>query len=111
MSGRNIQAIPRTMFNSAGLGVPYLPINPGGLTAPCFLLRLTNDSNVGITISYDGITAHDYIASDSAKDLPGSLALQEIGTTGTWKKGTTVYVSGLAAGAGYLFLSGYYLIG
>lgn len=111
MSGRIIKAITRTSFNTAGLGLPYTLLNPLGLTHSCFLLRLVNDSNVGITISYDGAIAHDYIRAGSVLDLPGSLTLDETGKTGAWKKGTKVYISGLAGGVGFIFLTGYYLVG
>ena len=110
MSGRSIRAITRTSFNTAGLGLPYTLLNPLGLPNSCFLLRLVNDSNVGITISFDGAIAHDYIRANSEKDLPGVFGLQENGTTGAWRKGTKVYISGVAAGAGFIYLTGYYLI-
>lgn len=110
MSGRSIRAITRTGFNTAGLGLPYTLLNPLGLPNSCFLLRLVNDSNVGITISYDGAIAHDYIRAGSTLDLPGSYGLQDNSAVGGWRKGTKVYVSGLAAGAGFIFLTGYYLI-
>ena len=72
--------------------------------------QVTSASNVGITISYDGAIAHDYIQAGSTLDLPGSYGLQDNSAVGGWRKGTKVYVSGVAAGAGYIFLTGYYLI-
>jgi len=65
---------------------------------------------VGITISYDGVTAHDYIRANSTLDLPGVSGLQENGIVGVWRKGSKIYISGLAAGAGFIFLTGYYLV-
>ncbi len=111
MSGRSIRAITRAGFNTAGLGLPYLPLNINGISNSCFLLRLVNDSNVGITISYDGAVAHDYIRAGSTLDLPGSYGLQDNGSIGGWRKGTVVYISGAAAGVGFIYLTGYYLVG
>ena len=108
MTGKVIKAIERTQFDTAGLGLPFVALNPLGLTESCFLLRLINQSDTGVTISYDGVDAHDYIRADSTSDLLGSSSLQGTGITGAWRKGAKVYVSGIA-GVGHIFLAGYYL--
>ena len=97
-------------FVASSLTNIFQPINPGGITAPCFLLRIVNDSAVGVYISYDGVIDNDYIPPKTSLEVPGSWGWQEMGTMGTWRKGTIVYVSG-SAGArdSFIHLLGYYL--
>jgi hypothetical protein len=111
MSGRSIRAITRTAFNTNILAPAYAPINANGLPFPCFLLRLVNESNTDITISFDGAVAHDFIRADSDLIIPAMDSLQDNGGVGAWRKGTKVYVSGGGAGVGTIYLCGYYLIG
>ena len=60
----------------------WYPLNPVGLEAPCFYLKIVNGSNTSLGISYDGVTAHDYVEiGDSLQlnfqvnnQLPGNIA-------------------------------------
>jgi len=82
-------------------------INEDGLEGACFMIRITNASNQSIVISYDGVTDHEVLLDDSVMELyfqnngrPGNnVALLAQGTK-VWIKGT--------AGAGFIYLSGFY---
>jgi len=70
-------------------------------------IRITNDSDTDVIISYDGVTDHEYIpAGDAIKTyfqdsaIPGNYIAK-------LRKGTIVHARG-TAGTGLLYVSGYY---
>lgn len=98
-----IRAIGRTSFDTAGVGLPYVAINPLGLPQSCFKVIIVNASNVGVTISFDGANAHDYIRANSDRKI--ECKTNEF----VWsQKGQIYYISGVAAGVGSVYLVGYY---
>lgn len=101
-----IKPIIMSSINSATLTGAY-QVLCASLPEACIIIRFINDSTVPVTISYDGINAHDYALAGS----PFILNLQANNRLGNlksmMKKGTPVYVKG-NAGAGYIFLAGYY---
>jgi hypothetical protein len=106
---RIIKPITMVAYNTNAIPNAYTAMNAGGIPRSCFALRLMNYSNISVNISFDGVNAHDIIRTNTDKDYPGIYALQETGITGAWQKGTTVYVSAPAVGAGFIYLCGYYL--
>jgi hypothetical protein len=98
-----IMPILRVGFDTAGLGLPYVAINPLGLPESCFKVIIVNDSNVGVTISYDGANAADYIRADSDR------VIECVSDEYVWSaKGQKYYISGAGAGVGYVYVVGYY---
>lgn len=91
-------AIPST---SIAIGAAYAPINPLGLPYACYMLRITNASNAIITISYDGVTDHDWVLTANTEQL-------WIDDMTLYAKGLIVYAKG--AGAGSVYVSGYYKV-
>lgn len=110
MSYKNsIQAIQMTSFNTNALAVTYKPINSSGLTEACYLIRIINDSNIDVTISFDGVTANDYVRTGETLELAAlSVPNSSSSNLGHFRQGTVVSVKGTGAGAGYIYLSGYY---
>ena len=104
----SVKAIPLASINTAGLIATFLPINAGGLPAPCFNIRLINHSNIGIMISYDGITAHDYVLRGEVLTLPYQSEAGPHNDFAYLPQGTTIYASAPAAGIGLLYLAAYY---
>lgn len=103
-----IKAIPLTTFNSAAVAVGYQAINgPNGLDFPCIILRINNASNAAITISYDGLTDNEYLAANQVLQIEAQTNSLPNSNTCEFKKGTIVYVKGVA-GVGTIALSGYY---
>lgn len=107
-----ILAIPLTSFAAASLTASYQAINSNGLDEACFLLRIINENSTGITISYDGINDHDFLAGTAAA-IPREIleldfsAGSHSGSPLKFAKGMKVYVKG-SAGVGTIYLSGYY---
>ena len=65
MAQTYVKAIPRIDLGAAVLIPAWQPLNPLGLPAACFAIRVVNFSNIAIDISYDGVVAHDWIRADS----------------------------------------------
>lgn len=109
MSYRNtISAITLTAIDSATFTGAYQLVN-AGLTQPCFLLRITNNSNRFVLISYNGTTTHDMIPIGGTLQITGqSNALPHNSDTAKFPKGMPVYVLGAAGGTGSVYISGYY---
>ena len=82
--------------------------SPSGLPNSCSIIRIVNNSDRDITISFDGTTNHDFLPDGGTYELnllSGKLA-NDYGVR--MQQGTIVYVSGLAGGTGLVYLSGYY---
>lgn len=63
---------------------------------------------MGITISYDGIHDHEFVASNSVFELPSQANSQPGAQIALFPKHTVVYLKG-TAGTGNIYLSGYYV--
>jgi len=107
MSKNFIKAIPLTSIDSATFTGDYQAINADGLPNACTLIRFTNDTNVDVTISFDGVNPHDYIRTGDKLELNLQANSQPNGYASSLKQGAVVYVAG-AGGAGLLYLAGYY---
>lgn len=104
----SILAIPLSVFNSAAVAAGYQAVNgPNGLPFPCVILRINNASNAAITISYDGVTDHEYLAAGQLLQIDAETNALPKSNSCSFKKGTIIYIKG-AAGIGTIALSGYY---
>jgi len=84
-------------------------INPAGNAEACVILRIINDSDVDIEISFDGITDHDFLGAGETLQLDFQTNSLPNGNVGVLKKGTVVWVaSTTGAGTGLVYLAGYY---
>jgi len=106
-SKNSVLALELTTFNSASLTAAYQAINVNGFQHPLFLLRIVNNATTAITISYDGITDHDYIAPNSTTQIPFQTNGQPNNFCAGMKQGTEVFVKG-TAGVGTVAVAGYY---
>lgn len=107
MAKNYLEAIELQSINSTTFTGAYQAINTDGLEHACSILRIVNDSTKDVTISYDGVTPHDYIRSGSDLTLNLQANASPNGYVSLVKKGTVVYVSA-TAGTGYVYLAGYY---
>ena len=109
MSKNRVTAIPMGTFDAANLTAAYQPIYAGGVPHSLSLLRIINKSNVDIIISYDGATDNDYISVDSTFILPAQMNSQPRNEVMQISAGTMLSVKqATAAGAGTIYISGYY---
>ena len=106
MSVNYVRAITLTSINTATLSGGYDVVN-AGLSEACFLLRIINDSNRDVTISYDGVTAHDYVIAGTQMEINAQANSSLPGKVALFKKGLPIYVLG-TAGTGYIYIAGYY---
>lgn len=56
----SFQAIPRATFDPSTLTGSYQPLNIGGFADDIKVLKIFNGGAVGIDISLDGVTDHDF---------------------------------------------------
>ena len=71
------------------------------------LLKVVNGSNIGLEISYDGSTQHDYVQANSTCYIPAQSNAQPQNYTALFPKGFKVWVNG-ADGTGVVYVCGYY---
>jgi len=107
MSTKNsIRAEELTSIASADLTGGYDAINADGLSRACTIIRLTNDMDVDVQISYDGIVSHDYLKTGDWLEVNAGWVFHN-NQGGQFKKGTIVYALGTAGQDGSLYLAGY----
>ena len=104
-----VRACAVTSLDVNTLAGAYAAINSDGLDGACFLLRIINDSNKNLEISYDGVTCHEFIDSDDQVQLDFQLNSLPNNRKALMEKGTVVYAKATAGGIGYVYLVGYYL--
>ncbi len=103
-----VNAIPFDSVNTNTFGAGFVPVNINGLDQACFLIRIVNASNVIVTISYDGVVAHDVVLPNETIQLNLQANSSPNGFIAYLRKGTIVYVDAVNAGVGFIFLAGYY---
>lgn len=108
-----VKTIPLTVFDMSTLTASFQAINGNGFEFPLFFIRFENASTADVTISYDGVTPHEFLAGTAAS-IPRQILeinfLTSFPSQGyiAFAKDTKVFVRG-TAGTGNLYLSGYYL--
>jgi len=104
------QCIPMAVYNTASLTGSYAALNTTGFADNIKILKIYNDSTVGITISYDGVTDHDFYPDQATLiiDLQTNHADNSSYGSGTktGRKGQIIYGKG-SAGTGNLYIIGY----
>jgi hypothetical protein len=106
MAANKIKSIERSSLDVSTLSGSYLPINSTGLPEACFCLRLVNDSDIDLDISFDGSTTNDFVAAGDSIEInvPPILA----GSSVSFGSGLVIYAAQAAGGTGKVYLSGYY---
>lgn len=61
-------------FAAASLTANFQLINPDGFSSAVKIIKFINNSTIPVIISYDGVTAHDYIREDSDVDINLTLS-------------------------------------
>ena len=103
----NVLPVTLTSFNSTGLSGSYQAINSAGFSQPCFLIRVINDSDADITVSFDGSVNHDFVQAGTTLEINAQSNHQKSDGIANFAKGTQVSVIG-SMGTGLIYLAGYY---
>lgn len=107
MAQNKAKPIILTEFDSANLVAGFLPINPLGLPEACFLIRIINNSDTDVIVSYDGLNDHEFVPGGTQATLNFQTNAVPNNKECLLAKGTVIYVRG-TAGQGDIYLSGYY---
>lgn len=100
--------IPLSSIDSATFTGAYQLLSAAaGIPNPCIMLHIANHSNVAVTISYDGITDHDFLLAEHERELNFQTNASPQNYAAALAQGTKIYVKA-AAGAGLIYLSGFY---
>ena len=102
---KSILPLEMASFNTTGLTTGFKVVNTNGFAeAPC-ILRITNDSNKDVTVSYDGTNPHDYVVAGKVLQIVVPTSVKGMPA---FKERTKVYVKGTGAGTGSVYLAAYY---
>jgi hypothetical protein len=93
-----------TSINTNTFDGTYKIINTNGLPEPCFMLRLTNNSDRDATVSFNGTADNDFLMMRNSIQIYTSSEPH----LSCFRRGIKIYVKGLAGGTGSIYLSGYY---
>jgi hypothetical protein len=96
-----------TSIESTTISGTYAVINSSGLPVGCCILNIINNSDEDVTVSYDGVTDHDYVPTLTDRNLYFQTNAQPNTNIARLAAGTKVYVKG-SMGTGYIYLVGWY---
>jgi len=103
-----VKAIEMKSIDTATIGAgAWSAINAGGTEGACFFIRITNDSNVDVSISYDGIKYHEYVRTGDSIEVNFQANASPGNFVSKLRKGTVLHARG-GAGTGLVYVSGYY---
>lgn len=103
-----IKANELSIKDSATLTTAFVKFNTTGFEGPVAILRIVNDSNVPVYISYDGDSANDYIVEQTTLLLNFQSNSAPNNYVSLLRKNSHVWVYG-SAGTGLIYMAAYYL--
>jgi hypothetical protein len=100
----SIKIYPDVMrsFNTASFTGSYLPIG-SNFNFPIRILKICNPSNTDVTVSWDGINAHDFVPAGSYMVYDFGCQRGNGAPAMEAAEGTQIYLNG-AAGIGLVYL-------
>ena len=87
-------AVPVISRNLSTITDHFLPINPLGLPKACYYLKIANDSNYPVAISYGDDQFHDFIQSGHYLEIDTGMN-DSFPMIARWKNGQIIYALGL----------------
>jgi hypothetical protein len=108
MAQNSVKPFPLSNVLSSTVTSIYAPLNGTGFVEAPFFIRIINASTMAITVSYDGINDHEFLAANTVFELPSQTNSQPNAQIALFPKYTVVYIKG-TAGTGSIYLSGYYV--
>ncbi len=109
MELNSVQTITLSSFDSASITGAYQPLNGIGTEDDVKILRVVNDSDKAVTISYDGFNDADIILPATGETFEfqtNSRSVPEAQGTLYVRKGQIIYGKG-TAGIGTIHIGGY----
>ena len=102
--------LPFSIFEAGTLSNAYQLVTITPFAEPCNLIRLVNNSDVAVMISYDGVNDHDAILADRAVTINAQLNKRPTCPHTKFTRGTNVYVKQILGPGkrGFLRVIGYY---
>ncbi len=109
MSVKNsVQPIPLSSIDSATLIANYQLLSAAaGIPNPVFYIKIVNNSNVPVTVSYDGTNDHDVVRANTDASINFQTNNQPTNQNALLPQFTKVYVKG-NAGVGLVYLSAWF---
>ena len=104
----SIKAVPLTSIAASTFTGNYQAVNASGFPNPICLIKVINNSNKDVTVSYDGTNDHDFVPAGSASVLNLQASNQPNNKMANMAKGIVVWVKG-AAGTGSVYVAAYFL--
>jgi hypothetical protein len=91
----------RQVFDTSGLSTSYQTMAAAGWTNAPIALKIVNNSDKDIDVSFDGSTDHDFVAQSSACvwDLRTNAYLDKAAMA----EATQVFIKGASAGTGNVY--------
>jgi hypothetical protein len=110
MATNRVFAIPLETFDAGtltgGFDVAY-----DGIPRAIFLIRIINDSDQDVKVSYDGIDDHDMVIADGRLEINFQTNKQPRSHVALLPVGTKIYLHGPGqGGTGNIYISGYYVV-
>lgn len=102
-----VRPIPLQKKNSSDINSVFKPMDEFGLGERCYFLRIVNDSDKAIEISFDGFEMNEYIPAGKQIEIPGAIYSNPQVRQAVWPKATKIYIRG-QKGTGLITVSGYY---
>lgn len=108
MTRNSVQPIKLASIDSSTFTGTYQQLtNGGGIEQPVFYFKIVNNSNVDVTVSYDGTNDHDFVPKNTVTPINLQTNNLPNNHVALLQKFINVYVKG-GAGAGKVYLSGWY---
>jgi hypothetical protein len=107
MATNAVKPIPLTNIASSTVAGTYAAINASGLPNACIMIRIINNSNKDVTVSFDGTNDHEFVPTMTSVLLEFETNALPNAVAALLPIGTVVYVKG-TAGTGNIYLAGWY---
>lgn len=107
MAQNKVKAATRGLLAGASLTASYQAINATPFEGACFRIAIYNTTNAAVDISFNGTDNHDVVLTNSYIIVDAQTNAQPTAYVALFPKKLIVYAKG-AAGAGNVYVSGYY---
>lgn len=106
----SFQCIPMAVFDSSTLTGTYASMNSTGFADDIKILKMYNGASVAVTISYDGVTDHDFLPVGATVIIDLQTNHSDFSSYGAGtlygRKGQIIFGKG-TAGTGNIYIIGF----